>query len=189
MIFNCFIVFIFGIIIGIFSNYLVSNKISFLYLLISGILSILIFFKYKYSLNAIMYLIVLFVMIFISIYDIKTFTIPNIFIVIGLINRLVFIMCQKENLIMYLLNGIGISFPILLLSLLMSKIFNKEMMGGGDIKLLFMLGTYFNIYQNVCCLLLSSIFALVYIFVSNKNKDRIAFGPFINVAFYLMIII
>lgn len=189
----CYIlVFILGIIIGTFSYRSTHNKESKINTLVCAVLFELIFIKYKFSYHTIKYLILVCIIVYVFWNDFMTYMIPNVYIVIGLINRLVFILVFENNinnLFSSLFNGISIALPLMLLTILMSKIFKKEMMGGGDIKLIFMFGTYFNIYKNVFALLLSSILALIYIIITKKKNNKIAFGPFVCIANYLLIFI
>lgn len=187
-----FLVFALGMIVGMFSYRSIYLKRSIINCLIYGILFELIFIKYKFSYHTIEYFVVLFIIVYIFWSDFLMYTIPNIYIVIGLANRLIFILLFENNinnLLNSIFSGIGIALPLMLLSVLMSQIFKKEMMGGGDIKLLFMFGTYFNIYKNVFALLVSSLLALIYIIVTNKKDSKIAFGTFICIANYLLIFI
>ena len=71
--------------------------------------------------------------------------------------------------VMYLLMVIG------------NKMFKKESLGGGDIKLMFFLGTILSPANGLFSIFLSSVFALpVSLFILIKNKNRvIPFGPFI----------
>ena len=68
-----------------------------------------------------------------------------------------------------------------LIMLLGNKLFNKESMGGADIKLMFLAGLTLDPYLAIMVIFLSSFVALpVSMFLLIKNKEHvIPFGPFI----------
>ena len=69
---------------------------------------------------------------------------------------------------------------VYLLAWLMNKINKKENFGGGDIKLIFVIGLYTGFYYGVWVLLGSCLMGLIYIFCTKKR--RIPFGPFLSVS-------
>lgn len=79
---------------------------------------------------------------------------------------------------------------VLVLSLLMDKVLGKESMGGGDIKLLFVLGLFLNF---PCCILLiivSCIVGLVLAFTLGARKGvAFPFGPAIAAAAWIVLMI
>lgn len=60
-----------------------------------------------------------------------------------------------------LVDGLSISLPLLLLTLLMEKIMKKEAMGGGDIKLIFVTGMYLGLARNLLMVLVACIIGIV----------------------------
>ncbi len=60
-----------------------------------------------------------------------------------------------------LIGGLSIALPLLIIVLIMDRILKKESMGGGDIKLFFMLGLYFPWQENILALLLACIVGIV----------------------------
>lgn len=82
-----------------------------------------------------------------------------------------------------LLAGIGIAGSILVLSLIMDKVLKKESMGGGDIKLLFVIGLYLGPLNGLFTLILACVIGLLFVVV--LKKDKIPFGPSISLAAYL----
>ena len=82
-----------------------------------------------------------------------------------------------KNVGMHLLTGILLFIIMYLIMLLGEKLFKKESLGGGDVKLLFLFG-----------LVLGSLIALpISIFILYKEKNNmIPFGPFLLLAFMLI---
>ncbi len=86
---------------------------------------------------------------------------------------------------------VGALFLFLLMyfiSFMGSKIFKKEALGGGDVKLLFVFGLVLEPLLGVFAIFLGSLIALpVAIFILVKNKEHmIPFGPFLLIAFTLI---
>ena len=123
-------------------------------------------------------------MIHISLIDIKKLIIYDRFIILGYLISLI----NNHNIIYSTINGSIIGITIYLISLCTSKIVHKEVMGGGDIKLYFMLSTYFSLYEDLLCVLISCVLALIYMIISKQNKKMVPFAPFICLAYLLNII-
>lgn len=123
-----------------------------------------------------------------SLVDLDSYIIPDGFIIAGIINWLISILFVKDKLAYLksgLIGGLGIGLFILLLSLIMDKVLKKESLGGGDIKLLFMVCLYLGIYQGVLLLIISSIIGLLFVTLLKKNK--IPFGPSISIGVFIIL--
>ncbi len=82
----------------------------------------------------------------------------------------------------YVISSMVVFGILLLLSYITGKIFKKETLGGGDIKLYLFIGMLLPIWQNLLSIFFASIIALVYIIIRKKYNDYVAFVPFISVA-------
>lgn len=159
--------------------------------ILCGLSYLLVTYKYKLSLYTIEYLILITIMWIIALKDIKEMIIPDICVVLILVNKIVFSFIglnYKQELITGIINGLSIGCIILLLSIITSKILGKPAMGGGDIKLIFALGTYVNIYKSFISILIGSSIALIYVLLK-KEKNEFPFGPFICIGYYLVFVI
>ncbi|MBR0420168.1 MAG: prepilin peptidase [Erysipelotrichaceae bacterium] len=125
-----------------------------------------------------------------SMVDEKTYLIPDGFVIAGIINwflSLIFMENIKDHLIRGLGSALFLSGLIFLMYLGMKLLCDKEGIGGGDIKLLFMVGLYLDLYKGSLVLLISSLLGIIRIL---KNKKRmIAFGPCIALACFIVIIL
>jgi leader peptidase (prepilin peptidase)/N-methyltransferase len=74
----------------------------------------------------------------------------------------------------------AIAGGILLLSLLMDRVLGKESLGGGDIKLFFMVSLYLGPMVGLLNLVLACLLGLV--FTALRRANRIPFGPAISLA-------
>ena len=80
----------------------------------------------------------------------------------------------------------GIIPAILLLALVLVYDFigRRSTMGGGDIKMIAMLGLNFGLYRNLIIILLAGImFAAAYLL--NDRKEKMPFGPMLSVASWI----
>lgn len=76
------------------------------------------------------------------------------------------------------LNGFGVALPILLFVLLVEKIRKQELMGGGDIKLLFVVGIYMGWEKTLFAFLIACVLGIVTgVVLSKKDNLYFPFGP------------
>ena len=89
------------------------------------------------------------------------------------------------------LNGLVFGGAALLLALIMDKRLHKESLGGGDIKLFFVMGLYLTGSVSLFAVMAASLSSLVYIVLMRLfRKEKltvIAFGPFIALGITLML--
>lgn len=88
----------------------------------------------------------------------------------------------QANVIAYLLSSIILFLGLFLLGWGVSKLYKKEALGGGDIKLYAMIGLAINIYNGLLSLFLASLLALIYAVLAKKTKSYIPLVPFISIA-------
>ncbi|HBP24529.1 MAG TPA: hypothetical protein DD632_03665 [Oribacterium sp.] len=85
-----------------------------------------------------------------------------------------------------LVSALGIGLFMLLLSLLFEKLTGKESLGGGDIKLFFMIGLYLRPGVALFNLILSCLVGLF--FALGLKKEKLPFGPSISLATFFSIL-
>jgi len=168
-----------------------GNKISFRYPLvefISGIMSLLLFLKFGFSLQFFIFFIFTAVLIVITFIDLDHQIIPDVLTLPGIplffLAAVFLINVSWKEALLGLLIGGGVLFMIAFVYELISK---REGMGGGDIKLLAMIGGFFG-WKSLIFILLFSSFAGAVIGIAamiiNKQdmKYAIPFGPFLSAA-------
>ncbi len=85
--------------------------------------------------------------------------------------------------------GITMFTILFLIKLLGDLFFKKESLGGGDIKLGFVMGLILTPRVALIALIFASLLALVYaLFTKAKKEQQIPYGPFLSVAFYISFI-
>lgn len=124
-----------------------------------------------------------------SLVDLDSYIIPDGFIIAGIVNWLVFIVFvsyKLDYLKSGLIGGFSISLLILAVSLVMDKVLQKESLGGGDIKLLFMVCLYTGVFKGFFLLFLSCVIGLFFVLL--LKKEKIPFGPSISMAAFVVLL-
>lgn len=158
-----------------------------------GLVTMLLPMRFGVSLDTLKYLIFIYVLFCIALCDLYSFEIPNRFILIGCISFVVFLfgdMNWKHTGIQGLLGGTVIATAVFLISLIMGKLLQKDALGFGDIKLMFMTGLYFGLLGNLLMLILSCFLGLGlhYFLAKHAPEDEevpegsFPFGPAIALA-------
>lgn len=128
-----------------------------------------------------------FILIFISFVDIKYRIIPDRLIALLIIPLLISIWSYDFNLTNRLIGGLAIS-SILIITVL----FFKNGIGGGDIKLIGMCGTIIGVENIINAFVLtvisSGFFAIILLFKNTDNKKSIPLGPFVSFGIILSFI-
>lgn len=148
--------------------------------LLNGLLYVLVYLKYGVALNSILYCLIVSLLVTISIIDLKRKIIPDRLNITGAILGVIYIITNRaliNNLIGALI-GLGLFLGIALLT---------NAMGGGDIKLMAVLGLIFGIkgvlFISLLSFVLGAIISVILITLKIKGrKDEIPFGPFISLA-------
>jgi len=165
-----------------------GEKISFQYPLIellNGLIYLLLYLKFGYTLQFAGYAILCSMLIVIAIIDYYHQIIPDTINIFGLVCGFVFHIINFNgfsNLLQYVL-GFLIGGGVLLLI----AVVTKGAMGGGDIKLMAVLGLWLGLKYTLLTLFLSfflgGLISIILIaFKLKGRKDMIPFGPFIVLA-------
>ena len=87
-----------------------------------------------------------------------------------------------------IVNGILAFLLMYMVKLIGDKIFKRESMGGGDIKLMFFCGLVIGFYLSICNIFLATFIAFpVALYMLFRRKDNlIPFGPFLAMAAILI---
>lgn len=177
-----------------------SQKISKRYPLIellTGILFVLVYKVYGLNFITINYLVLTSLLIIITFIDIDHYIIPDNLIIFGSLFTIVFSLTGKgisitDSIIGAIICGGG----MLLLINIIEFIVKKEVMGGGDIKLFFMIGLFLGLKLGLLTILLSiyvgAIYGITTIVYSKVKKQEynsmIPYGPFISIGAYITVL-
>lgn len=148
--------------------------------------------RFDLSIETLLCLILCSCLFCLSLVDMDTMEIPNRFLVIPAITRIVYalFMGGLSEAWYCVWHALILGGGILVLALIMDKIFKKESMGGGDIKLLAMLGLYFNLPECFLLLIFACIFGIILAMTLGVKKGiAFPFGPAISVAAFVVLMI
>ena len=89
-----------------------------------------------------------------------------------------------EQAAYHIYSGVGAFVIMYSIKLLGDKLFKKESLGGGDIKLMFLFGMVLGLPMSVCTIFLATFIAFpVALIILFSNKENvIPFGPFLSMA-------
>lgn len=182
-----------------------KQKISWFYPvfeLSTGILFLVSYLIFGFSFKLLLVLTIISLLLIIIISDYQTLTIPDEIIIFGLaiLSIEIFLLNSFNGtfnasngfngLMNAYFNGI-VSFGIMyLLKLFGDLVFKKESMGGGDIKLMFLIGMVLGWKEAIIVLFLSAFIALpISIGILITKKDHVLpFGPFLSVATIILLL-
>ncbi len=89
-----------------------------------------------------------------------------------------------------ILSGIGMFLIMSVIKLTGDKVFKKESMGGGDLKLMGVVGISLGFMYSFFVLFFASVFGLLFsLFLNKKNNGIIPFGPFLLIGALLVLYI
>ena len=116
--------------------------------------------------------------------DIKSRRIPNTALLLAIAVRVLFFLgTEGIELLRFgalCADGFLVSAPLAFLVMALDRFWNKQTMGGGDIKLVFVTGLYLGWEKNLVMLWIAAVLALVYAVL--RKKKEFAFGPAIAIA-------
>ena len=169
-----------------------KSKISIQYPIIellTGILFGFSYLKFGISINLFISLVLVSLVVIIFVSDIKYMIIPDQIIIVSII--LIFIskcflgISEAFVSLLYGLISFGVMF---LIKLIGDFIFKRESLGGGDIKLMFVIGMSIGPIMSVCNIFLGSLIAFPIAIVSmiTKKEHLIPYGPFLGVALLIL---
>lgn len=120
--------------------------------------------------------------------DLEGYIIPDRFVAVGAVLFIATLFWEPEPLRRALdgaLGGVTVAGGLLLLSLYMDKRMQRETLGGGDIKLLFLTGLFFGWKGNLLCLVLACVVGIVWGLAGKRRGEAIPWGPSIAIGAWI----
>lgn len=160
---------------------------------ITGILFVLCYIKFGFSINLLISLIFCSMLVMITISDINTFIIPDhILFTCGILIFIIYLFEFKTFAFDYLKDGI-ISFIFMYgVKLIGNFVFRKESMGDGDIKLMSIVGMVIGYKNVIISLFLGAYLGLpyaIYIMIKKDINCELPFGPFLSLASLILLFV
>lgn len=178
-----------------------KKRISIFYPFFEALTGILFLISYLvFGLNIKFFISITFIsiLIIISISDLKYYIIPDEVLIVGIILILIelFINCIINNLsfvnqlFIPILNGIFSFLALYLFKLFGDFAFKKESLGGGDIKLLFIIGLVLGFDMSLVTIFLASFIALPFSVIGliKDNNNVIPFGPYLSLSALIILL-
>lgn len=172
-----------------------KEKISWFYPifeLLSGILFSLSYIVFGLSLECLFSIVFISMLLIVIISDYQTMTIPDSILIIFFIMLVIlrFIISGYKEVFFGIISMILSFCFMFLLKKLGDFLFKKESMGGGDIKLLAVIGFSIGFFESIMVVFLSSFIALpLLIIVVKKNlSHEIPYGPFLAISAMIIIL-
>ena len=158
--------------------------------IVTGVLFALSYYSFNLSLELLLALSIVSLAMIVFVSDLTYMIIPDEVIVFFSIEFLIlkFLIDGLGSVLLSLVSGASLFFFMYFLMRLGNALFKKESLGGGDIKLLFVLGLVIEPFLGLVTIFLASLIALpVSLYLLYKNKEHmIPFGPFILIAFLII---
>jgi len=153
------------------------NPINFIVEIITSILFLIFFIKYSYTLDLLLALILISVLSVTIVSDFLYYYISDRVLIISFIASLI-VVYFKGDIASSLISSIAMFLLFLIIKIFGDIAFKKESLGGGDIKLIALIGLVLGLSPSIFSILISSILALIYA-IFTKHKKEIPFGPFL----------
>lgn len=170
-----------------------KEKISSMYFiteLLTGIFYLSAYLYFGFGIDFLITITLISVLSVTIVTDFKYYYISDRVIIISLIVLFLLHIYNEgiKNATYYFISGVIISIIMYLIKLLGDKIFKKESLGGGDIKLVSVLGMSLGLMNAITSLIFSSILALIAsLIIMKKNEEGIVpFGPFLIIGGIIM---
>lgn len=158
--------------------------------IVTGILYMVSYHSFGFSKELLISLIFISSMIIIIISDIEYMIILDEVIAITGIALIVLylILFGLEYTTEHMLSGILAFVTMYIIKIIGDKLFKKESMGGGDIKLMFLFGLVIGYSLSICTIFLATFIAFpIALFILFQRKDNlIPFGPFLSMSAILI---
>ena len=153
-----------------------GEKIAARYLIaeiVSGAVFLSIVWKFGLSLATLQWLVLGSVLLCISFADLEDYLVPDRLIVIGIVTRLVFAPFLSQEVwwktyINVLIGGLAVALPLLIFVIIADKVMGRETMGGGDIKIIFMVGLYFRWQESLLIMIMACIIGMIFAVIGKK---------------------
>lgn len=127
-----------------------------------------------------------------SLVDLETQIIPDRFLVIPAVVRIVELLAEGgfSALLSGVWPGLVIGGGVLILSLIMDKVLKKDTMGGGDIKLLAVLGMFLSFPECLLMVMIACVIGIVMASVLMKvnSETPFPFGPALSLAAWITLL-
>lgn len=170
--------------------------------LVCGVAFVGLALRYGISFQTLEYMALVVILLAVALVDLETGLIPDRLLIAGVINFTLFSFIVPifgsgsvvSALISGLLGSLAIFVPLFVIVLIMDRVLGRESMGGGDLKLYFMIGLYFSWKCNLFLVLLSCLTGIAFFYLFRnvrlgEDGRAFPFGPAIAAAAYVSLLV
>lgn len=156
-----------------------------------AVIFVAVFLRYGFTLYTLDIMVLASCLFTLSLIDLDTMTIPDRFLIIPAVCQLVYAYYYGGFASVWyaLWHGLVLGGVVLLISLFMDKVLKKESMGGGDIKLLFVLGLFLDLPECLLLLVFSCVLGLVIALLLRRSEKAFPFGPALSAGMLLTLMV
>ncbi len=157
---------------------------------VSMVIYVTIFLRYGFTIDTIQFIILSSLLFTASLVDLDIMEIPDRMLVLASLASLLRLTHGLSVLPDMLIGFAAVSVPLLILVLIAERILKRPAMGGGDIKLIAVLGLHFGALKTLLILIIACIVGLIGAAVSGRLKgSEFPFGPSIAIAAWIVMLI
>ena len=155
------------------------DSLSFIVEVLTSFLFVIFYLRFGFNFSFFTSLVLISVLGVTIVSDFRYYYVSDRVVILGLISLLVIIYFEKEYFVYKIISGFLMFLLIFLIKIIGDKAFKRESLGGGDIKLLGLIGLALGFYPSLISLIVSCSMTLVYYFLSKISEREIPFGPFL----------
>ena len=163
------------------------DSLSFIVEVLTSFLFVVFYLKYGFSVTFFISLVLISVLGVTMVSDFKYYYVSDRVVILGLISLIVLVYFEKDFMFYKIISGIVMFLLMFLIKIIGDKSFKRESLGGGDVKLLGLIGLALGFYPTLISLVISCSMTLVYYFLSKQDEKEIPFGPFLLIGALLIL--
>ncbi len=147
-----------------------------------GVCFVSIVLRFPFQMEALLWMLLCCCLFTLSLVDLEIQIIPDRFLLIPAVFRMIWLLFEGD-LLSALVPALVMGGGVLALSLLMDKVLKRDSMGGGDIKLLALLGLYFPLGECLLLLIIACVLGIgIAMLLANREDAAFPFGPALSLA-------
>lgn len=157
---------------------------------VSMVIYVTIFLRYGFTLDTIRFIILSSLLFTASLVDLDIMEIPDRMLVLASLAALLRLVGGLQVLPGMLIGFAAVSVPLFIFVLIAEHVLKKPAMGGGDIKLIAVLGLHFGALKTLLILIIACFTGLIGAAIAKKGKGtEFPFGPAIAIAAWIVMLI
>lgn len=154
-------------------------------------LYVAVFLRFGFTLYTLDLMVLVSCLFTLSLIDADTMIIPDRFLVVPAIVQIIYAYYYGGFASVWyaVWHALVLGGAVLLLSLFMDKVLGKESMGGGDIKLLALIGLFLSLPECLLLLIFACIIGLISALIAHSKGAAFPFGPALSAAMFITLMV